>query len=289
MLYAATDGGVWKASVGSTVLPVSTRPIKLNDVPAVSVRAHSRQLALAATSEGLFKLNTDNGFYSSNDLKQLSTRHCEGADWAFQSIFASSTIGGGYLYSRYWRPTDRSPRFMEDDEYEEERRSRVVDGGVFEDCEVDGALKNADFSWARAEKIYTAQRNRLTSSRLTQKNLPSGIKTASTRLGEVTLESAGEVPTSGGSSTFGTIVEFDDKLIVVSSDETQAIINGPITRWRTYPRSINYENHLHVIFDDHLRVFAFYKDYFVDQQEKRFGFEYRPIEPSRQGRGRRFR
>ena len=290
MLYAATNGGVWKASVGSrTVRPVSTRPIKLSDVPAVSVRAYSRQLALAATSEGLFKLSTDNGFYSSNDLKQLSTRHCEGADWAFQSIFASSTLGGGFLYSRYWRPSDPSPRFIEDDDYEEERADRVLHGGVFNDCEIDGALENADVSWARAEKIYTAQGHRLTSSKLTQNKLQSGIKAASTRLGEVTLESANERPTSGGSSTFGTIVEFDDKLIVVASDETQATINGPVTRWRTYPRSINYENHLHVIFDDHLRVFAFYKDYFVDQQEKRFGFEYRPSEPGRQGRGRRFR
>ena len=272
-LYAVTNGGVWEASVGRTVYPVSTRPRKLNDLSAVSLRAYSRQLALAATGDGLFHLSINEYDDQPYKLQNLSERHCENADWAFQSIFASSTLSGGYLFSRYWRTLDRHYTDVNGDF--NAPAIVLMNGGVFDDNMIDGSLGQPDVSWARSEKIHTAQTQRLTSSNYVQKYVPGGIEKASTSLGEILLENDGGNPICGGSATFGTIVEFDDKLIVVLSDESQAIIRGPITRWRTYPRSMNYENHLHVIFDDCVSIYAFYSDYFIDQRQKRFGVEYR--------------
>ena len=276
MLYLSTKCGIWKASVGKTKFPVSTRPTKICDLPTVSLRAKSHQLALAATGEGLFKLDIDVSTYRSCPPQQLSERHCERAEWAFQSIFATSTLTGGYLFSRYWTAADRES--MDRLDMDSDRRWTVAEGGIFDDHMIAGALRDSDVSWACAEKIHTARSNRLTSSRLTQNDLPNGIERASVRLGDVLLKSGTERPISGGSSTFGSIVEFDDMLQIVGSDESQTTIRGPITRWRTYPRSINYENHLHVIFDDRLEIFAFYRDYFVDQRHKLFGIEYRAID-----------
>ena len=266
VLYAATDSGLWKASVGRTIHPISTRPSKLHDLAPVSMRARSRQLALAGSGDGLFSLTLQGSEGRSNGMSQLSDRHCERVDWAFQSIFASSTLSGGYLYSRYWQ--QRSP-----DEIlgYSDNGSRLVDGGVFDDTEITGSLKRPDVSWAHSEKIFTTDAQRLTASRYTQKNVPNGISAASTALGEVTLTNVTTQATGGGSAPFGSIIEFDDSLIVVSSDEEQFSIDGPVTRWRTYPRAVNYENHLHVIFEDHLDVFAFYGDYFIDQDRKQFG------------------
>ena len=279
MLYAVTSRGIWEASVGRTVYPVSTRPRQLNDLTAVSIRAYSRQLALAATGDGLFKLGIGEDFNGSRELQQLSDRHCEKADWAFQSIFASSTLGGGYLYSRYWQTVYED--YFDDGEQFSLPRNVVVDGGVFDDNMIDGAFIQPDISWARSERIHTVQNHRLTSSRYVQKEVQSGIENACTSLGdillgnEILLADDDDKPISGGSATFGTIVEFDDRLSIVLSDESQTTVCGPVTRWRTYPRSVNYENHLHVIFDDHLAIYAFYGDYFIDQRQKRFGIEYR--------------
>ena len=266
MLYAATDTGLWRASVGRTVHPVSTRLVKLHDLPAVSMRARSRQLALAASGDGLFSLGLDGNRNRFSGMSQLSDRHCERVDWAFQSIFASSTLSGGYLYSRYWQP--RPPN--EVSEYTDDG-SRLIDGGVFDDTSIVGSLTRPDVSWAQAEKIFTAGMQHLTASLYTQKEVPNGITAASAALGEVVLANATAQAIAGGSAPFGTIVEFDDSLIIVLSDEEQFSIDGPVTRWRTYPRAVNYENHLHVIFDDHLEIFAFYGDYFVDQDRKLFG------------------
>ncbi len=277
MLYAATNVGIWEASVGRTKHPISTRPRKLADLPAVSLRAYSRQLALAATGDGLFQLGIDEYEETMYGLNNLSERHCEKVDWAFRSIFATSTLGGGYLFSRYWQTICRDITDINGDDAVEDHI--LIDGGIFDDNMIDGSLSQPDVSWARSDRIHTAQMHRLTSSSYVQKHVPGGIDKASASLGEIVLDNEGGHPVSGGSATFGAIVEFDDRLIVVLSDESQVTIHGPITRWRTFPRSVNYENHLHIIFDDHIAIYAFYSDYFVDQRKKRFGIEYREDVP----------
>ena len=78
----------------------------------------------------------------------------------------------------------------------------------------------------------------------------------------------------GGTAYFGTIVEYNDALIVALSNGEVYPIEGDITRWRVYPRSINYENQLHVIFDDRIEIYSFNHDYFVNQRIKNFGMAY---------------
>ena len=272
-LYAATDRGIWKGSVGrGTIHPVSTRFNRIHDLPAVSIRARSHQLALAATGSGLFKLGTAEGRESRREFAQLSDLHCDKADWVFQSIFAASSLSGGYLVSRYWETSYEN--FDYEDSGELYSGVTPIDGGTYSVRTINGALESPDASWAYAEKIYTARERRLTSSLYTQKEIPNGINKASTALGEIELSHVNSPAIAGGAAVFGTVIEFDDRLLVVQSDETQLSMEGPITRWKTYPRAMNYENHLHVILEDHLEVFAFYKDYFVDQRIKRFGVEY---------------
>ena len=79
---------------------------------------------------------------------------------------------------------------------------------------------------------------------------------------------------NGGSSYFGNIVECENALIVVQSDEKIFTINGPVTKWRVYPRSMNYENHLHVILDDRIEIYSFNQDYFVNQENKEIGIQF---------------
>ena len=52
-----------------------------------------------------------------------------------------------------------------------------------------------------------------------------------------------------------------------------------------YPRSKNYLNHLHLLFNDRLEVYSFNHDALINQQTKRVGLEYIPDEqPSKNPR-----
>jgi hypothetical protein len=59
------------------------------------------------------------------------------------------------------------------------------------------------------------------------------------------------------------------------SDGTYYNIPGEVTRVRIFPRSLNYENHLHVIHNNTLEIYSFNNDYFVDQKAKDLGFAFR--------------
>lgn len=284
-LYASTDDGLWRASLGSTKHPISTRPVLLADFSPVSMKAHGYRLAMAATSDGLFEtmINPIEPLELDGNIRQLSDRHCDGVDWAFSSVFATSTMSGGFLVGRYWE-SDRPDHYgldtaADEDDWGPTRSASahrgLVEAGIFEVSAVQGALPQPSLSWAGGEKVYTIDERQLATSRFVQQDLVRGLGEASAELGRVDLEVPGKRPLAAGASTFGTVIEFDDSLLVVSSDASQSVINEPVTRWRTYPRSTHYQNHLHLIFDDHIDVLAFYGDYLIDQREKRFGSEYR--------------
>ena len=78
----------------------------------------------------------------------------------------------------------------------------------------------------------------------------------------------------GTTTYFGNIIECENALIVIQSDNDSFTIEEPITRWRVYPRSKNYENHLHVILDDRIEIYSFCHDYFINQNEKEIGIQF---------------
>ena len=49
-------------------------------------------------------------------------------------------------------------------------------------------------------------------------------------------------------------------------------------------RSLNYENHLHVILDDKIEIHSFNQDYFLNQEEKKMGIQFKNERPRRNAR-----
>ena len=273
-LYVTGKSGLWRASIGrGTRRPVSSRAYHVHDIPAVSIAARGRKLALAASGDGLFQHSIDWTQGTRTDPTRISDRHCEQAFWAFQSVFASSTLESSYFVARYWGDHfDESSGDWDD--------SRLVNAGLLETREIPGTLSDAKYGWAFEEKIYTTDGLRLSSTRYRQSDLAFGISAASKTLGGLELGNPEIEPCAAGSATFGVVVEHEDGLSIVESDDVQSEIAGPITKWRTYPRAINYENHLHVIKDDFVEIHAFYGDFFADPDAKRFGAKF---DPNRRG------
>jgi hypothetical protein len=50
-------------------------------------------------------------------------------------------------------------------------------------------------------------------------------------------------------------------------------MKGEPTNWRVFPRSRDYRNHLHIIYEDHVEIVIFTHDYFIDQHTKLAGIE----------------
>ena len=121
-----------------------------------------------------------------------------------------------------------------------------------------------EYSWAAQDKICQAANGSIRVARYEPWNEKSPLR----RLGVLPLARQGEAVVSAKIALFGTVVELDSGLIVICSDETILDVGGEPVSWRVFPRSRHYENHLHVIHDDHLEVLSFNHDYLVDQQTK---------------------
>ena len=184
-LYATTETGLWNVSIDElTDEYTSPDPVKLHDVSAVSVRAKSNQLALAASDYGLFRVDL-NVRPEEHEVAHVSERPCDRAEWSFQSIFADSLLDGGYLVSRYWRDIVGKRPQVPDYRIFDDRE--LVDGETYDTSDIVGTLAEPAVSWALAEKIYTANETVVTSTKYTQQRTAKGMDAASKELGRIQL------------------------------------------------------------------------------------------------------
>lgn len=270
-LYAVTDTGVFATDI--------RRPARRHDKSgvgrakkiwdggglSVSVR-RGGDLAVAAGTEGLFEIGP---LFEDHDrereARQISSRHTLLVSYAYASIYGSSDRTGGYLAAYGWQEDDEGRRFR--------RHVRT-----FDSADIFG--HNGGASWANQEKIYLSSPGRLDVVRYVQSNVvfderDNPGRAPFERLGSLDLPRRDGQVMGGAVALFGTVVEYDGGLAVLQSDHKTYQISGPVTRWRVFPRSRRYENHLHVILEDRLDIYSFNHDYFVDQHTKLAGIEYR--------------
>lgn len=257
-LYVSSRAGVFAAICGgSTKYPVSTRIARLSEMPVSAVRASYRSLALAAGEEGLWQYDLDD-FRDGSRTECVASQHCSECQWAFHSIYGSSSTGAGILAS-YLKRRERA----EWTEREEWRRTldRVIpDSEIFADFE----NPDGEYSWAAQDKICQAANGSIRVAKYEPWNEKSPLR----RLGVLPLARNGDAIVSARVALFGTVVELDSGLMVICSDETMLDVCDEPVSWRVFPRSRHYENHLHVIHDDRLEVLSFNHDYLIDQQAK---------------------
>lgn len=269
-LFTLTDSGVYSASVHkkNTKFGVSTRLNKLWDCPLLSIKAKGNTLAMAGGDEGLFELHLDNYYGDLLELEKVDSRiykvsdhHSSLVDWSFASLYSSSYVDSGFLAAFGWNENqDRSKL--------ERRFKKVIpDSRIFE---------KTGFSWGCQEKIYLANCNTIEVVKYIQKGMSSENEdSAFQHLESIDFDAIHGSITSGGIAYFGIIIEYEDALSVLCSDDALITLPEAVARWRVYPRSKRYENHLHIIYEDRLTIYSFNHDYFVDQASKLKGIQYR--------------
>ncbi|MFH1702779.1 MAG: hypothetical protein ABIB41_05005 [Nitrospirota bacterium] len=277
-IYAITDSGLLccEAHRYNRKYPVNRVSYKLWDCKLLSLRANKYgKIALSGGNEGLFEYNASRSDFLlfnskiEKDILQISKDHSLFADWAFLSIYSSSNISNSFMAIFVWEETEKKPNGKSGKEYNRKLEEIVKDINIF------GSNGSHKLSWASGDKIYRAVDRGIEVVRFN--NYIKDIHDEMERFSKVKRvrfqKWKGDV-IFGGTAYYGTIIECENALVVALSDGTFYTIPGPITKWRVYPRSINYENHLHVILEDRIEVYSFNNDYFIDQNVKDFGMKF---------------
>jgi hypothetical protein len=278
-LYFINDKGLFSSSAHrakSEKYPVSSRPTKLWDCGLLSIKANKYpQLALSAGDEGLFELNMSRSKPSNlkrveqrQPIFQVSEKHSSFSNYSFLSIYNTSLIENSFIALFKWN--------LNKEEYKNNAPPRDYDKFVTDKDIFQTQSKQHFISWGIEDKIYKANDRGFEIIKFNNyANTEKGEQTF-TKLKNVNLHPWKGKVISGGSAYFGNIIECEKALVVLQSNNKSITIPGPITRWRVYPRSMNYENHLHVILDDRIEIISFNHDYFLEQDDKEIGIQFRP-------------
>ena len=270
ILYFSTEKGFYSATAHrplSEKYKVSTKPQKIWDARVLCITANDYpQMAVSAGSDGLYELRLGkqervNVLYEVEpQLYRVSEKLSLFSNYVYESIYSSSSCGQSYISmfklneidNRYQRVFERN---VEENEYSKE-----------------GLRDREMLSWGIRDKVYQATKQKLRVMRF-NKWSEYNENERLLELGEMNMESPSRL-IRGGAASFGNILEFEDRLVVLQSDNNKMEVPGEITRWRIYPRSINYLNQLHVILNDRIEFYSFNHDSRVDQMKKLNGIEY---------------
>ncbi len=269
-MFVLTHNCLLSSSVhGNTKYPVSTKFNKHFDLYGISMRANKyARIALSAGDEGLFEYNASSNEQLSmrNDkrMSQVSNNHSSFSDYSFLSIYNSSLCGKSFLSYFMW------------DEIQNESKPRKAlvcefsENEIFnsENCEIQPYL-----SWGFNEKIYRAMPNGIEIVRFNNYSKETGNIFSKSKF--IPLQPWKGDVLAAFTSYFGTVLQCENAVVVMLSDGTFHNIPGAATKVRVYPRSLNYENHLHVILDDRIEIYSFNNDYFIDQKNKDFGVAFK--------------
>lgn len=276
-LYFIHEKGLFSGSTHrakSEKYPVSSRPTKLWDCNLLTIKANKYpQLALSGGDEGLFELNMATSLPSNlqrieqkSPIFQVSKNHSSFSNYSYLNIYNSSLVENSFLAMFKWNMTK--------DKNDREKPLRDFDTNI-DDHKIFGSKSKEHFiSWGIEDKLYKATNGGFEIIKFNNyANEEKGEKKFQA-LKRVNINAWKGKVVNGGTAYFGNIVECENALIVIQSDGQTLTIPGPITKWRIYPRSMNYENHLHVILDDRIEIHSFNHDYFLNQAEKEIGIQF---------------
>jgi hypothetical protein len=281
-IYALTYNGLFSA-LGhrpvSNKFKVSSKTRKINDFVGFSLKGGKYgRLALSGGEAGLYEYDASNAAIFS-ELEEtenekfycVTPKHSSFADFNFLSRYNSSIVKKSFLLLHKW--DNSGPKI---------KPFRVLDREIDEasifgtDRLNSDAYRSNSVSWGTNEKLYKASDSIL---EVVDFNNYSETDDFFSAKSTFEFQSWKGKILRGGVSYFGTIIECEFAIVVLMEQDVFFNIPGSATRWRVYPRSLNYENHLHVIFDEKLEIYSFNNDYFRNQKRKKFGIAYSPEQP----------
>lgn len=228
---------------------------KIWDTPTFDITASKSYttIAFAAGSEGLFQQRVGTGDNKSEQKKPtlVSEKHCTSCKWADFNIYATSHTSSAFFASFRKRQSKEDKR----------KYFRQFDKVI----SADEIFEGGGFSWGVQDKLYIYRNNGVDAIKYSSNKDGSPVFTS---IGRLPLDSWKGDVVSAEVAPFGTVIECENAIVVVQSNDEVVTISGEPVNWRVFSKSSNYTNQLHIIYEDRLEVYSFYNDYFVDQNKK---------------------
>jgi hypothetical protein len=251
-IYVALKEGVFSEKCGVT----HGKSKKLWDAPVYAVSASNSytSLALSAGGDGLFEMQVKRNQKNLDDPSLVSNNHCSSCSWSDYNINATSNIYGSFFaaYSK------------ERDEKNKRKFSRKLEKVI----PASDIFHTSGFSWGSHDKMYMYENGSIKT-----------IKYSANKDGSPSFEDIGNLSLQGWKgdvisasvAPFGTIIEFENTIVIIRSDGEITTLHGEPVNWRVFSNTKLYKNQLHVIYDDRLEIHSFYHDYFINQNVKKAG------------------
>ena len=204
----------------------------------------------------------------SSPIFQVSKNHSSFCNYSFLNIYNTSLVKDSFLALFKWSVKQENTR--------NEKALRDFDTQIGDHKLFNVRAKTHFISWGVEDKIYKAVDGGFEVIKVNNYADPQKGEERFHRLKRVNLHAWKGRVINGGTAYFGNIVECENALVVAGSNGSYLTIPGPISRWRVYPRSLNYENQLHVILNDRIEIYSFNHDYFLNQEEKQLGIQFKP-------------
>ena len=284
-LYFALDSGVYRRVInqGEDNKVIGPKDTKLWDCRILSLRANKYpQIALSAGSDGLFELNlVKDSSIKPQTLEQIddtkilriSSKSSSFSNYSFLSIFSSSYVEDSFMALFNWKPIEQLK-----DPYINNKSHKVYRDfdKLIDEKHIFEEERSSDICWGIDDKIYRIVDDTLFILKFTNSANISKGEGYYQHLRSVTLPSNIGRAIGAGVSYFGIVLEFTNGILILRSDGCITTISEEVIRWRVYPRSKNYLNHLHIIFNDRFEIYSFNHDALVNQRTKKIGLEYIP-------------
>jgi hypothetical protein len=252
-LYVGSKHGIYCASCSRTLSEQKVK--RIWDAPVLDISASSSytSIAIAAGSDGLYEVAP--GHEESSPRPRLVVGNpCSSSEWSGQNIIASS-------YS--------SPAFIAEFKKSKMKNSRKKSVRRFDRrVELSDVFGGTGYFWGSHDKLYMYRDNKIDCIRY---SINREGKSSYDTMDAILMEDRNGKVVSANVAPFGTVLEYDDEIVVIKSNGEKLVIPGEPVNWRIFPNARYYRNQMHVIYDDRLEIYSFFHDYFVDQLHKNAG------------------
>lgn len=273
VLYLSSLDGIYSSPIRRNM---GERFRRTTDVPALRVACSWGSMAVAAGSEGMFDRRlvgpTDwpNEALARIEPRQLSDRYCASCSWAsFDVVGSSGPRSAGFIAA-----------FSKPKADESESHLTATSRDVLDVIDSEALFPSSDGLLFGAQNVLVmASPNKLQVEGYNPRLRDEEAKVVdfqralfnerTLKFSELTEDAIG-----GAAAVYGILVEMDSSLLLRGIDGSISAFGQPVN-WRTFPRSKNYLNQLHLTYDDCISVLAFPDDYFPTKD--RGPAAYRPM------------
>jgi hypothetical protein len=263
-LYVGTTSGVFRLSREQSRSRAKTAS-RVTDAPALDIASKYSVMAIAAGEEGL--LETQLVDETDKRTSRVADKRCISCEWSYASLVCSDDTHSLFVaaFARVPEdivagPTGRRKRYVR-------RFEGVITGAQLFGPSMD---PEETMCWGAKDKLYSYRSGNIQIVR-NRSNGRASFSAPQSRSLVVEANSAGFV--TARAAPFGSVLEFDDRLVVLfSSGELHTLAGEPVN-WRVFPQSRKYVSHLHVVYEDRIEILAFVHDYFLSENERFFGTE----------------